>query len=87
MWLAGSRTGSFSEVSTFIRSDTLPDNFNLASSLQSFPRFHSAHHNNKLYSFKKFRNTYCSDCVCENPFAGNLSGRKSTTAAISIGRW
>ena len=32
---------------------------------QSFPQFHSAHHNNKLYSFQEIRNcSCCSDDGC-----------------------
>jgi hypothetical protein len=68
---ASRNVSRLSEVSTMMRRDALPTNFNSTSFLQSFPRFHSAHHNNKPYRFKEFIKSKSIDCGCENLLAGN----------------
>jgi hypothetical protein len=68
---ASGKVRRLSEVSTIMRRDALPGNFNSTSFLQSFPRFHSAHHNNKPYNFKEFKKSKSTDCGCENLLAGN----------------
>jgi hypothetical protein len=50
---ASRKVRRLSEVSTIMRRAALPTNFNSTRLLPSFPRFHSTHHNNKPYSFKR----------------------------------